>query len=210
MGNVADIVWAENGKSLSMMSAEGFVETFNATDGESITAFAAGGSGISAFSPDGTTVAMEDLESDVGFSIYDLATGDKLSDYKVDIPFSGSLSALRWSPNGQRISVLTVTLSGSYLITNRDVVSGEELSSMTMSTLLYSGFSWSPDGSQFTLVTTDGKVGIFNTLGGAPATDPIWAPTKSVFNVLAWSPDSKRLVGSGIDGESAVVMVVAP
>ena len=115
-----------------------------------------------------------------------------------------------WSPNGQRISVLTLTLSGSYLITNRDVVSGEELSSMTISTLLYSGFSWSPDGSQFTLVTSDGHIGIFSTVGGSPSTDPIWAPTKSLFNVVAWSPDSKRLVGTGIDGESAVVTIVAP
>jgi serine/threonine protein kinase/WD40 repeat protein len=186
---VGEVSWSPNGKYIA--SAGGYdktVQVWDATSGQTIFTFRGHPDfvGRAKWSPDSTRVASGGNDGIV--RVWDAATGNHLLTYDTR---STVVDDLAWNPDGTQI--VTAARDGTIQV----------WSAATGNTIItYTGgepVAWSPDGKR----VVSGAVFLDHTMQVRDATTGsnayIYHGYHNQVNVLAWSPDSTRIVLAGLD-----------
>ena len=193
--DINDVAFSSDGSMLATAGDDGAVRVWDPTSGAELLAFddedrdyVLGPS----FSPDGSRVAAAWPWGAV--RIFDLATGELTSEIAID-----GGSSTDFSPDGKRLAIASAWLPDIPVV---DAASGEELFTLTGSSVGAGDVGWSPDGRWIAATGLDSTVRIWDADTGEPRFVAIGHDAAVIG--LDWSPDGTRLATGSEDGTASI------
>jgi len=140
-----------------------------------------------AFSPDGSSLASSSFDRTI--KLWDAHSGQEL---RTLTGHTGRVRTLAFGPDGKRL------VSGGYDPKVRvwDVSSGDQIATVNQIVAAIFRIAISPDGTRIATACTSDKIHLYDTRAG----EEIMPVFTGGSRVIAFSPDSKRLVSAGNKG----------
>ena len=157
------------------------------------------------WSPDGKRLltVSEDMST---IRVWDAAAGQELVRKQYDAPF---FAAASWSPDGGQILVVSTDDNWKTILESLDSRSGENLLTIAQVDDFINSVRWSPD-RKFIAGSTSSAIGkIWEAQSGELIKNLISRSDTGWQADAAWSPDGKRLLVTGVNGENIIFDVAS-